>query len=57
MGRICSTHSREGNLKTKVFIGTNEGKRLFGRCRRRWKDNFKIDLNETEKQVERGARH
>jgi hypothetical protein len=27
-------------------VGKSEGKRLFGRPRRRWEDNFKMDLQE-----------
>jgi hypothetical protein len=27
-------------------MGKTEGKRLLGRCRRRWKDNIKIDFQE-----------
>ena len=28
----------------KVFVGKPEGKRPLGRPRRRWEDNFKMDL-------------
>jgi hypothetical protein len=28
----------------KIFVQTAEGKRPFGRCRRRWEDNIKMDL-------------
>jgi hypothetical protein len=31
----------------KVLIRKPEGKRTFGRCRHRWKDNIKLDLRET----------
>jgi len=30
----------------KVFVGTPEGKRPFGRRRHRWEDNIKKDLQE-----------
>jgi hypothetical protein len=30
------------------LVGTPEGKRPLGRPRRRWEDNIKIDLRETE---------
>jgi hypothetical protein len=30
----------------RVLVGIPEGKRPFGRPRRRWEDNIKIDLNE-----------
>jgi hypothetical protein len=28
----------------RVLVGKPEGKRLLGRPRRRWEDNFKMDL-------------
>jgi hypothetical protein len=30
----------------KIVIGTAEGKRPRGRCRRRWEDNIRMDLRE-----------
>jgi hypothetical protein len=30
----------------RVLVGKSEGKRLFGRPRRRWEDNIKMDLQE-----------
>jgi len=30
----------------RVFVGKPEGKRPHGRCRRRWEDNIKMDLQE-----------
>ena len=38
----------EGRGVYRVLIGKPEGKRLFGRPRRRWEDNIKIDLQEVE---------
>jgi len=32
----------------KVLVGKPEGKRPFGRPRRRWEDNIKMDLQEVE---------
>jgi hypothetical protein len=32
----------------RVFVGRPEGKRPLGRSRRRWEDNIKMDLRETE---------
>jgi hypothetical protein len=29
-----------------ALVGTTEGKRLFGRPRRRWKDNIKMNFHE-----------
>jgi hypothetical protein len=31
-----------------VLVGKPEGKRPFGRPRRRWEDNIKMDLQEVE---------
>jgi hypothetical protein len=30
----------------RVLVGKHEGKRPFGRPRRRWEDNIKMDLQE-----------
>ena len=30
----------------RVLVGSPEGKRPFGRPRRRWKDNIKVDLQD-----------
>ena len=30
----------------RVFLGKPEGKRPLGRCRRRWVDNIRMDLQE-----------
>jgi hypothetical protein len=30
----------------RIFVGRPEGKRPLGRCRRRWKNNIKMDLRE-----------
>ena len=36
----------EGRVVHKVLVGKPEGKRPFGRPRRRWEDNIKLDLQE-----------
>jgi hypothetical protein len=36
----------EGKGVHRVLVGKPEGKRPFGRPRRRWEDNIKIDLQE-----------
>ena len=36
----------EGRGVHKVLVGKPEGKRSFGRPRRRWEDNIKMDLQE-----------
>jgi len=35
----------------KVLVGSSEGKRLLGRPRRRWDENIKMELKETELEV------
>ena len=42
---------REGRGVHRVLVGKPEGKRPWGRPRRRWEDNIKMDLRE----VGRGA--
>ena len=37
---------KEGRGVHKVLVGEVEGKRPFGRPRRRWEDNIKMDLQE-----------
>jgi hypothetical protein len=34
------------SIGIKVLVGKPEGKRSFGRPRRRWEDNIKMDLQE-----------
>jgi len=36
----------EGRGVHRVLVGKPEGKRLFGRPRRRWENNIKMDLQE-----------
>jgi hypothetical protein len=43
MGRACSEHGEVRNA-CKSLVGEPEDKRPFGRLRRRWEDNIKIDL-------------
>ena len=45
MGWACSAYwERRGVYR--VLVGNPEGKRPFGRPRRRWEDNIKMDLRE-----------
>jgi len=44
MGGACSTYGERGVFR--VLVGTPEIKRPFGRLRRRWEDNIKMDLQE-----------
>jgi hypothetical protein len=37
---------RENSNACRILVGNPEGKRPLGRPRRRWVDNFKIDLRE-----------
>ena len=32
----------------RVLVGKPEGKRSFGKCKRRWENNIKMDLQEVE---------
>ena len=45
MGEACSTYGTRRGLY-KVLVGKPEGKRPFGRPKRRWEDNIKMDLQE-----------
>jgi hypothetical protein len=47
MGRACSKNGEKRNAYT-ILVGKPEGKRSVGRSRRRWVDNIKTDLRETE---------
>jgi len=38
----------EGRGVYNVLVGRPEGKRPMGRPRRKWEDNIKMDLRETE---------
>jgi hypothetical protein len=40
-------HMGEGRGVYRDLVGKPEGKRPLGRPRRRWEDNFKLDLRET----------
>jgi hypothetical protein len=42
------THMGEGRGVHRVLVGKPEGKRSFGRPRRRWEDNIKMDVQEVE---------
>jgi len=35
----------------KILVWKSERKRLFGKSRRRWEDNFTLDLREVEWEV------
>jgi len=45
MGGLCSTYGERSGAY-RVLMGKPGGKRSFGRPRRRWEDNIKIDLQE-----------
>ena len=36
----------EGRIDLEILTGTPTGKRPFGRPRRRWEDNIRMDLEE-----------
>jgi hypothetical protein len=46
-GGTCGTLGEERGVY-RVLVGRPEGKRPLGRPRRRWEDNIKMDLRETE---------
>jgi len=45
MGRACSSY-RERRGAYRILFGKPEGKRPFGKLRRRWEDNIKMGLQE-----------
>jgi hypothetical protein len=45
MGRECSINKERINTE-RILVGNLEGTRSPGRPRRKWADNFKIDLKE-----------
>jgi hypothetical protein len=47
MRRACSTNGAKRNAY-RILIGIPEGKKSIGRPRRRWDDNIKMDLRETD---------
>jgi hypothetical protein len=47
MGRTCSTNGEKWNAY-RILVGKLEAKRPLGRPKRRWVDNFKMDLREIE---------
>jgi hypothetical protein len=44
MGGACSTYG-ERRGAYRFLVRKREGKRSFGRARRRWEDNIKMDLH------------
>ena len=45
MGRACSTYGEKGG-KYRDLVGKLVRQGPLGRCRRIWKDNIKMDLQE-----------
>jgi hypothetical protein len=45
MGGPCRTNGEKRNAY-RLLVGKPEGKRPLGRPRRRWADNFRMDLGE-----------
>jgi len=45
MGGTCNMYGIHDKC-IQIVIGKPEGKRPFGRLRRRWKDNIRMDLRE-----------
>jgi hypothetical protein len=48
-GHVACMGKRRGAYR--ALVGKPEGRRLFGRPRRRWEDNIKMDLREVEWQA------
>jgi hypothetical protein len=46
MGGACRAYGGEASIR--FMVAKPEGKGPFGRPRRRWKDNIKMDLQEVE---------
>jgi hypothetical protein len=44
MGHVA--HMGERRCACRVLVGKQAGKRSLGRCRRRWEDNIKMDLQD-----------
>jgi hypothetical protein len=47
MVKACSTNGETRNAY-RIMVGKPEGNRPLGTPRRRWVDNIKMDLRETE---------
>jgi hypothetical protein len=45
VGRACSTNGEKRNAY-RILVAEPEGRRPFGRPRRRWVDNIKMDLRD-----------
>ena len=45
----------EGRCAYRASVGKSEGRRTFGRLRRRWQDNIKMDLREVEWGAQTGS--
>jgi hypothetical protein len=47
MGRACSKNGGKKRNIQMALLEEPEGKRPFGKHRRRWEDNIKMDFKET----------
>jgi hypothetical protein len=47
MGGACGVHGGGEGCIYNILTGRPEGRIPLGRPRRRWEDNFKMDLGET----------
>jgi hypothetical protein len=45
MGGACSMHGRDESAYS-ILVGKSEGKRPFGRSKRRWEDDIGTDIRE-----------
>jgi hypothetical protein len=48
VGGTCGTHGGRGEVFTWFWLGSPNVRDHWGRSRRRWEDNIKMDLREIE---------
>jgi hypothetical protein len=48
LGRSCSSYGGREETHRKILVGKPKGKNPFGRPRRRWENNIKIDLQDVD---------
>ena len=52
-GHVAHIGERRGVYR--IFVGNPEGRRPLGRCRQRWEDNIRMDLQEVGCGVKTGS--
>jgi hypothetical protein len=51
MGRSCNKQGERRGASYRILVEKPEGRKSFGRPRRRWESNIKIDLREVDWEV------